>query len=134
MNTERLYYGDINEIKTVIKKYNYELFEGEEVIATIPLEESYRVVKPYKRKAILVKYGYNNYVELAKLKTLKDFINVYFELFFEPENYKYIIKKDFITNNRYLIPYSIKKYEGNLKPNESIKTLRKILLDEKNNR
>ena len=130
MNTDRLYYGDIYKIEHIVKKYDYELFEGEDVFATIPMEETCIRVNPYKRKAVLVKYD-NGFVELTKLKTLKDFINVFLELGLEFSNRRYVLKEYDFENSYFLTPDSIKKCEKLDKQHYSIKKLQKIYEEKK---
>lgn len=126
-----MYYGDIYEIEKEIRKYDYELFEGEDVFATIPLEEEYINVKQYRKKAVLVKYD-SGFVELAKLKTLKDFLSIYFEEFFELDKRKYVLKEFDFFNSYFIDNNSLKKCEKLDKKHLSVKKLQKIF-KEKNN-
>ena len=130
MNTNRLFYGDIDEIKTEIKEEIESAYWGEELM-TFPIKRKEIKVLPYKRKAILVKFPKENYVELLKLKTFKDILKTYYEIIFDPKNKNYILQEDNVTEKRFIKMYSIKQYNGNLKQNESIKILRKKLLEEK---
>lgn len=130
MNTNRLFYGDIDEIKIEIKEEIESAYWGEELMI-FPIKRKEIKVLPYKRKAILVKFPKENYVELLKLKTFKDILKTYYEIIFDPKNKNYILQEDNVTEKRFIKIYSIKQYNGNLKQNESIKILRKKLLEEK---
>ncbi len=117
MNTNRLYEGDI--------RFNY-VHEIDEFGIPIKVDgkftsphiqgESYETITE-KRQVILVRFPDNNYVELIKLKTLKDFINVYKEI--KHGGNKYILKKDSKKDNTHYVtnvkPLNTKKSYVNVR-------------------
>lgn len=106
MNTNRLYEGDIrfNDVYE-IDEYGIPLKIDGKLTSPHIHGECYETVTE-KRQVLLVSFPNDNYVELIKLKTLKDFINVYKEI--RCGGNKYILKKDLKDDNTH--------YVTNLKP------------------
>lgn len=97
MKSSRLYEGDIKlNCVREIDEFGIPVKINGEFTSPHIQGKSFETITE-KKRVLLVSFPNDNYVQLVKLKTLKDFINVYKEIIHGGS--KYILKKDSDTYN-----------------------------------